>query len=763
MARWSVRPRQWPWYGGAAAIVGIAGWWFVTTVQPALRTPPDILLISIDTLRADRLGSYGHRSAHTPVLDALAARGARFTRATTVTPLTLPAHTSLMTARFPTRHGVRDNGGYYVPGELETLAERARAAGYRTGAFVSSFVLDRRWGLDQGFDEYWDDFDLSGGGSASMDDIQRPATPVIDRALRWMTEPGEAPTLTWVHLYDPHTPYAAPEPHRSRFPATMAGAYDAEIAYVDVEIGRLLEDLRARGRLDRTLVVVTGDHGESLGEHGEQTHGFFIYQSTMHIPLIVAGPDVTAAVIDRPARIVDIAPTLLSLADLPGLDDADGRALLPAPPDEDAPVYLESFYPRFHYGWSELTSVSDGRFKYIAAPRPELYDLEQDPGEVHNLVVEQDRRAASLAAMVKVLRDREVASAPQPMDADVQARLQSLGYVAAGVQDRTLPEGRARADPKDKIGLYVELKAALLDREERRWSDAAARLTRVLAEDPEMIEAHSVLGGVWLDAGRPAEAVAALRSALAIDPEHRGAVFNLALAYLHLGQTSDAEVGFARARELDPRDGKPRWQLADLWMQRGEYERARSLLVESLALKVDRPAFLLKLAECLIELDRPREAVAHLDEVIRLRPRMPRAHYDLGLALEALGDTTAARAAYVAERERHPDAWAAAYNLGRLLLSAGEIEEAAREFGVVVDRNPEFSGGHLHLARVHLDQGDLSGALAEAREGLRRQPPARLEAFGRYLLADIYAQQGRADAAAREAARAARLEAKPQP
>jgi arylsulfatase A-like enzyme/tetratricopeptide (TPR) repeat protein len=743
---------------GAAAI---GGWW-LSGGWPPLRDRPDILLISIDTLRADHLGSYGYRAARTPALDALASRGTRFARASTVTPLTLPAHASLMTARFPTRHGVRDNGGYYVAAELDTLAERAQQAGYRTGAFVASFVLDRRWGLDQGFDEYWDDFDLSGAGTASMDDIQRPAAPVIDRALAWMAAQGETPTFTWIHLYDPHTPYAAPPPFAHRFPATLIGAYDAEIAYVDAELGRLFDTLRARGRLDHTLVAVTGDHGESLGEHGEQTHGFFVYQATMHIPLLIAGPGVPTAVVDAPARIVDVAPTLLDLAALAALGDADGRALLPDAASGDAPVYVESFYPRFHYGWSELTSVSDGRFKLIVAPRPELYDLDDDPGETRNVLIGNRQRSAALAEVLKAIRAREVTQDAQPIDAEVQARLQALGYVGAGV-------GAARggpadlADPKDKIGLYVELKAALLDKQERRFGEAAARLDRILADDPAMLEAHAVLGSVHLDAGRPADAVASFRRALDLDPDHRGAVFNLALAYLRLGRLADAEVGFERARTLDPRDGKPRWQLADLWMQRGEHERARHLLVESLELKVDRPAFLVKLAECLIELRRWDEAEARLDDVLRLRPRMPRAHYDLGLVHEARGDRQAATTAYARELELHPDMWAAAYNLGQLLLATGDAAAAETALATVTRVNPALAAGHLYLARARLERGNLDGALAAVEAGLRRRPPPRLEAFGRYVLADVLHRRGQPAESARQLERAERLEAQGSP
>jgi arylsulfatase A-like enzyme len=279
----------------AAAVIALAAgvWAWQAGVLGQAARPRSVLLISVDTLRADRLGSYGYAAAATPVLDALAARGLRFTQATTTVPLTLPAHTSLMTGTFPTFSGVRDNGGFYVDDSLTTLAETLKGAGYRTGGFVGAFVLDGRWGIAQGFDTYYDDFDLSKFDlEAGLDAAQRPGSEVVDHALAWLDTEREQPFFAWVHLYDPHAPYRAPEAFRSRFPASQSGAYDAEIAATDEQIGRLLAALQASGRLESTLVVVVADHGESLGEHGELQHGFFVYDAAMHVQLIIAGPGV---------------------------------------------------------------------------------------------------------------------------------------------------------------------------------------------------------------------------------------------------------------------------------------------------------------------------------------------------------------------------------------------------------------------------------------------------------------------------------------
>ena len=302
--------------------------------EPRSGRARNLLLVTLDTLRADRLGSYGYSAAQTPHLDGLAARGLRFSNATTVTPLTLPAHASLMTGTYPAFHGVRDNGGFYLGEERQTLAETLAQAGFRTGGFVGAFVLDSRWGIGQGFERYFDDFDLTEfDDSASMDAIQRPGSAVVDQALAWLAQDHERPFFAWVHLYDPHTPYEAPEPYRSRFPASRSGAYDAEIAAADAQVGRLLAALREDGRLEDTLVAVVADHGEMLGEHGELTHAFFIYDAAIRVPLLLAGPGVPRGLVDAQVRIIDLAPTLLTQLGQAVPAEVQGEDLLPLAAD----------------------------------------------------------------------------------------------------------------------------------------------------------------------------------------------------------------------------------------------------------------------------------------------------------------------------------------------------------------------------------------------------------------------------------------------
>lgn len=734
----------------------------------------NVLLISLDTLRADRLGSYGYAAARTPYLDRLAARGMRFTRATSVMPLTLPAHSSLMTGTFPVAHGVRDNGGFYLGEEQVTLAEILAGRGFRTGGFIGAFVLDSRWGIAQGFGRYFDAFDLTEFDQApGMDAIQRPGSEVVDQALVWLEEDRERPFFAWVHLYDPHTPYEAPEPYRSAFPATRDGAYDAEIAATDAQVGRLLDALARDGRLADTLVVAVADHGEMLGEHGELTHCFFIYEAAVHIPLLIAGPGAPTAVIEDQVRIVDIFPTILGRLGIEAPATIQGADLWPLTAGKDLRLiaHSESWYPRIHYGWSELQSIQDGRYKLIGAPERELYDLALDPGETLNLAAAEPERVAAMEAGLHRLLTAAAASAPTattpaatatpaPLDPETEARLQALGYLGSGGSGRSLEDdGVERGDPKHKIGLYNLMKEATSVASLGDLDLAITKISQALARDPDIVEAHMLLGNFHRKAERLPEAVAAYREALSRDPEHREALYSLATAYKDLGQLDEAETGFERAMELDPRNGKVLWQIADLHMRRQRFDAAEKVLLTALDLDLDRPRFLLKLGECYLEMGRPGDARVRLESALEDNPRLLGAHFSLGLAHEEEGRLQQAMHAYHQAIDLHPDAYRASFNLAKLLHRARRPEEALELFRKTVEIQPDFGVGYLYLAKALLDSGDLPGAIAAAEKGLTLDPDPTLAPLGHFVLADVYSRQGRPRDAEREAAAGQRLQA----
>jgi tetratricopeptide (TPR) repeat protein len=651
-----------------------------------------------------------------------------------------------------------------VSDDLTTLAEALGARGYRTAGFVGAFVLDARWGIAQGFDRYFDDFDLSKYEGRGLDAVQRPGSAVVDQAVAWLDDDRERPFFAWIHMYDPHTPYDAPEPYRSRFPANMVGAYDAEIAFTDSQVARLLARLEASGRLDSTLIVIVGDHGESLGEHQEQTHGFFIYDATIRIPLVIAGPGVPARQVDDVVRIVDVMPTILDAVGVAAPRAVQGTSLRPLGDGRhlDLLAVAESYYPRYHYGWSDLQSIADGRYKLVAAPRRELYDLRDDPAETRDVAASNGARADALQRglrdMLGRLASREPQSAPQPMDPDAEERLRALGYVGGSVSPRNL-EDKPRGDPKDTIRLYNLLHRAAQDSVEGRLTEAISKVNKALAEDPNIVEGYTMLGNLHSKAKRYEDAVRAYQAALRLDPEHQGAAFSLALAYKQMGRLADAETGFARALELDPRSGKNDWQLADLAMQRGDHAKASAMLEATLRnKKVDRPAFLVKLAEAQIEQKRYDDAERNLKQAIEARPDVAMAHYDLALIAEAREERTLAMAEYQIELRHKNPSYRASFNFAKLLAADRQSAAAVTHFRNAVTANPQFGSGYLYLAKALLDTGDLSAAEIAARKGLASSPDRQTAPLGHYVLADVYMRQGRQKEATQEVEVGKRLE-----
>jgi len=377
---------------------------------PILAVPPgaaagfNILLVTLDTTRADRIGCYGYRRAATPILDRLAASGVRFAEALTAAPETLPAHATLLTGLLPPHHGVRINTEGRLGSLHQTLAEVARGRGYQTAAFVSAFVLDARFGLDQGFDHYDDRVDATRGTAFAAGTNERRAGATTDAALAWLRSRDRArPFLLWVHYFDAHAPYDPPEPFASRFAGSL---YDGEIAYMDAQLGRLLDGVDAAGPRDKTVVIVVGDHGESLGEHYERTHSVFLYRSTVRVPLVFSNPRLfpKPAVVDGAVvSLADVAPTLLDLLGVEDPPDRDGVSLLATKADPRRGVYVESLVPWLDFGWAPLFGLRTLRESYVLAPRPECYDLRTDPEERRNLIQPGDAKGGPCAIQARQL------------------------------------------------------------------------------------------------------------------------------------------------------------------------------------------------------------------------------------------------------------------------------------------------------------------------------------------------------------------------
>ena len=559
----------------------------------AVRRDLNVLLITIDTIRADRLGCYGYAAAGTPNLDRLAAEGVRFANAYAQVPLTLPSHCSIMTGTYPPDHLVRNNGTYSLGPGLPTLAGTLKARGYATAAFVASFTLDSRFGLARGFDLY--DDGVQGAEALKSFRSERDAGAVLAALGPWIEKNRGERFFGWAHFYDPHLPYAPPPPFDIDYKGRR---YDGEIAYVDHVVGKLLELLKDRGLLDRTLILVAGDHGEALGEKKEIDHGLFLYDGTLKVPLIIRLAKGLPAGLVVPARVrlIDIMPTILDLLGIAVPAGVRGTSLLPyvrGRKTSDLPSYIETVYPRENYGWSELRGLIDGPWKYIQAPKPELYDLARDPREERNRVEEQPavvkdkvRKLDALVAGSRALKGAK----RRTLSAAETERLRSLGYLGGGAAG-------GAADPKDKIEDYLlTFRANLLENEGRldqaaecyrqvleanpdvpsnhvnlallemrmgRPDEAARTLEKARAKFPDSELVLSRLMGLYLNASRWQDALSVGRALLASDPSHFDALFLSGNAYARLGRWEDAAASYRKALAIEPENAGLRRRHAD--------------------------------------------------------------------------------------------------------------------------------------------------------------------------------------------------------
>jgi choline-sulfatase len=731
----------------------------------------NLVVVTLDTTRADRIGSYGGpRAADTPVFDRLAREGTLFVQAMTSAPLTLPAHATMFTGRFPPAHGVRDNGGFFLPPDATTLAEQLRAAGVRTGAFIGAFVLDSKWGLDQGFEHYADDFDLSKVRAMSLGNVQRPANEVVDRALPWLEQVRNERFFAWLHFYDPHTPYAPPEPFATRY---AGRPYDGEIAFTDSQLGRVVEFLETRALLDRTVIAVLADHGESLGEHGEGSHGFFIYEPATHAPFLIRAPfeRTRARRVNDLVRTVDLAPTMLDLLGVPPLSaPLAGTSLVPLMTGDRIELglegYAEAMYPLHHYGWSSLRALRAGRYKLIDAPRPELYDLEQDPREAQNLFAERAALGQRMQSQLRTLEDQwsnEASAAPAPADVDpeVRERLAALGYVGSFVANAASPQTE-RADPKDKIELFNLMTTA---RERTKnapdggFTEVVGLLEKVVKADPQVIDGWFSLGNAYLREQRYEEAIGYFKRALELKPDYDLALINMANSYRALGQDEAAVAGYEHYLRIDPKNAWVHYQLGEICLDRDDLACAEGHFAK--ALEIDPKVASARNALGALAFKRGDTSTAErqIQAALAEKPDVRLAHFNLGLIAEARGDTAEAMRQYSRELELHDTAFRAAFNLARLHQREGRTAEALALFERAVTISPGFGEGYFYLAKAQLDSGKLEAAQASAEKGLGIDSRSRVAAMGHFVIADVYARQGKMAAAERAFDRGRRLEA----
>lgn len=634
----------------SSPLAGPAKWFGVAALalpMACARTPPpaerpsvatNVLVITIDTLRADRVGVYGASNVETPNIDRLAHEGAWAPQTDVPVPLTRPSHISLLTGRYPAEHGIRDNLSPPLKEDVPLLEELFQQRGFATAAFVSSSVLDRQSGLGRGFDVYSDHFE---GGAD-----QRTGDAVTSEAIGWLRNPPKPKFFAWVHLYDPHAPYTPPEPYLSRY---ANRPYDGEVAFCDEQVGRLVGALRGAGTLDTTLVVVTSDHGEALGEHGEDVHGYFVYESTLRVPLVLRGPGISPGTrIETLARTVDLFSTILDLTGLgAALQRSSGRSLAPAFHGArltDEPAFAESLVPLLHYGWSDLRAVRDGRWKYILAPRSELYDLESDPGEQHNVAVEQQTRAAAMRSGLEQQLKKEASSSSRPspsaagIPADLLERLGSLGYVSPG---GSVDRKSAGADPKDKINEYralsSQMQQALVALHAGRSTEAAAHLEQVRRQGLDSYEVHYYLGRSYAAQQRWRDAVKEYERATTLFPGGGEAWRGVGEGRVALHDSRGAVKAFETLTSLAPQDAVALMQLGEAYRDLARWDEAARTIQRALAIDAGPAQYWNSLGTVLGGGGKMADAERAFAEAAKREPTSGLYRYNHGLALQQLG------------------------------------------------------------------------------------------------------------------------------
>ena len=606
----------------------------------------NVVLVTIDTLRADRLSCSGYHEKLTPNLDRLAARGVLFENAVAQAPSTPPSHASMFTGTYPTVHQVRNAGGFALDKSHETLAEILEEKGWQTAAFVGSSVLDRVYGLNQGFQVYDDRMPKSAAG----EEPSRRAGPVVDRAIQWLqNQSGQKPFFLWVHVYDPHAPHDPPQPFKRKY---KKSPYDGEVAYTDRELGRLFDALDKKSPPERTLTAVLGDHGESLSEHGEYYHGVFLYDSTLRIPWIMAAPGIHAGQrIKTQVRTIDLLPTLVTLLGGKVPAACQGVSLVPAlegEPIDATYSYAEALYPKLNMGWAELRAVRTSRWKYVRAPRPELYDLERDPGEKVNVIDQHPAEAQMLGKELERIAslgpDAPEKVQTKTISAATERRLESLGYVSAGAPKYVSLTGQG-IDPKDRIHILKLMEESGSNQNTLTPEQRVRLLEKARKEDPTNPVIYYLLGQVYEKSQQPDRALEIYRTALRQKVTATNKIYaRMGIIYGEQGRLDEAISAFEKTLEMDPTDLESHDKLALAYLLKGRIAEAERILKYLLAVDDENSQAHNNMGWIALKKKDTREARRHFERALQLDPDLLEAYLNLGLIYKEAGDYARARA-----------------------------------------------------------------------------------------------------------------------
>jgi arylsulfatase A-like enzyme/thioredoxin-like negative regulator of GroEL len=659
-----------------------------------------------------------------------------------------------MTGLYPTFHGVRINGDTALSEKHDTMAETLGRRGYDCGAFIGAFVLDGRWGLKQGFDEYNDDFDLNKYKQLDLGLVQKSSQEVVDEAIGWLAQRRDRPFFAWLHLYDPHIPYNPPEPYRSEYGGRgPAGLYDGEIAAMDAQIGRFYDWLAESNLTKNTILILVGDHGEGLGDHNESTHGYYIYDYVVHVPLLIVTPFARFQNRRCPAQVrtIDLLPTVEEMAGITPGKNLHGRSLLPffysESESEKRPAFSESMAPQIQYGWSPLYALRDYPYKYIEAPRAEFYDLKSDPGENSDIRLRQFPKAREYKKILEKLIADTGRNAPKTeaadLDQETMRRLATLGYLGSAAKVKPAASDVKLADPKDKIAIFEAVSKSQELTFNEKFTEAASLLEKVLRKDPKVIQARLILSNAYIKLKRPLDAKTQLDAVLKQDANQVQALILMASVLRDENRYEDMISLCQKALSVDPNSTQTLALMGNAYMDHKEYIKAQPLLQKAADIQPKLTQYQQSLAACFIFLKQYPDAERILNTINRDYPKFPLVHFHLGLVADEQGDLVRAEAGYREEIEFYPKSVPARFNLGKLLLKKGDFDGYMAEMKEVVKLAPDIAEGYLFLARGQMRDpaADLAAVQITVETGLKNARTPDLQALGWFLMADIYSRK----------------------
>jgi arylsulfatase A-like enzyme/lipopolysaccharide biosynthesis regulator YciM len=711
----------------------------------------NMILITLDTLRVDFVSAYKKGKADTPNLDRVAAEGVLFETCIAQTPLTLPSHTSILSGTYPLHHQIRDNGGFLVPESLELISEILQKRGLITSAFIASYVLHSKWGINQGFDTYSDEFDLSRYERVSLGNVQKRAEEVLDNAKKWLETHKKDKFFTWIHLYDPHTPYDPPSPFKEKFPRQP---YRGEVEYMDQQLGQFFQFLKDEGLYDKSLIIMAADHGEGLGQHDERTHGFFIYESTVRVPLIIRAPfQFPTKKVTNVVELIDLAPTILEALDIPIPPSYQGESLLRLMfgnrQRKKDTAYVETYYPRLHFGWSELKALYfDNHWKYILAPKEELFDLKADNGEKESQALKKSYQARKAKERIQRFIREKSENARRPgeaknLDKDDLQKLAALGYLTTMV-DTSNKENLP--DPKGKVEVFNQLTKSKEYMVKEQYDEAIELLNKILETNSHLVDGILQLGNVYNRKNMHEEALKCFYRVLEQKPDYQAAMVNIIGSLIRLRHYDKGIEEAKRFLKIFPRDFTLYNELGTLYSLKQENDKALEAFRSSIDIEPVNPDALNKIGGIHIVNKDFKTAGTFLEKARKINPNLRKLYFHLAQVEDARANIDKAIDYYKKELESYPRDYKSAYNLAENLRKTGQYEKMIQYYRQAIDSNPRFNIPFFMIAKYNLDRKEnIQEAIELCKKGIEIKPSDKYTAFGYYILADIYSFKGERD------------------